>query len=155
MPKINRSSDNFLALVSDELLWDKSKKIFFLGDEVCPYNHYLYDSDKVLLPKYWADETRLSSALKFTEISYENVLRIISAKLNEIHGIEKNITFWRRVLGFFLRTYVDTMYDKYSRLIEASKNMEDFEVITLSPYSYQTANNAFIFVFFYYYKKRK
>lgn len=146
MPKSSKTPDKFLALVSDESLWDKSKEIFFLGDEVCAYKSCHNDPEKVLLPRYWADERRLRSALKFTEKSYENVLKIISAYLNEIHGLEKNIMFWRRILGFFLRSYVDTMYDKYARLVDASENMDDFEVITLSPCSYEVSDNALNFV---------
>lgn len=136
----------FLALTSDESFWDTSKEIVFLGEEVCSYTSKYYSPERVVLPEFWEDEKQLNDSIEFTNATYENVLQKLTLSLNEIHGLEKNTLYWRRIIGYFLRTYVDTMYDKYVRLKYTLKAHPHIVVCTLAQESFCTSDNAFHFV---------
>lgn len=139
-------SDFFLALTSDESFWDTSKEIVFLGEEVCSYTSKYYNPEKVLLPEFWEDEKRLNDTIEFTNVTYENVLQKITQYLNEIHGLEKGTLYWRRIIGYFLRSYIDTMYDKYTRVKHVLQYYPKISVGSLSVDSFNTSDNAYHFV---------
>lgn len=143
---VNNDDNLFLALTSDESFWDVSKEIVFLGEEVCSWTSKYYNPEKILLPEFWEDEERITDAIEFTNIIYENVLKKLTLYLNEIHDLEKDTLYWRRIIGYFLKTYIDTMYDKYLRVKKVLKSYPNITVAGLSQSSFNTSDNAFHFV---------
>jgi putative transferase (TIGR04331 family) len=142
---MSNGSDLFLALTPDESLWDSSKDIVFLGEEVCSYTSSFYDPEKILLPEYWEGENRITDAIDITSEAYENILRILSKHLNEIHGLDNDTLYWRRIIGFFLRTYIDALYDKYIRIKQVLSSYPKISIVGLSRPSFCTSDNAFYF----------
>jgi putative transferase (TIGR04331 family) len=105
----------FLATTALEEFWDKDQKIVFLGEWcILAPNTCIYDSINYQVMDYiWSDIAKTQEAVTYTAIVYEKLLPLIAKQLNKYHGIDKNVGYWRLVLGNWLLIFIQVTYDRY------------------------------------------
>lgn len=101
---------------------DKNEKILFLG-EWCKlysdkdiYEQYEYE----VLPYHWDDREKLYDDTKYIDKVYEKYLELLKENLNKIHSVKFSISYWRIILGPWLRYFTEMVYDRYLSIEEVS-----------------------------------
>ncbi|TYO98359.1 putative transferase (TIGR04331 family) [Geothermobacter ehrlichii] len=136
----------FLATTSQEDLWPKNKDIVLLGEWCKKHTaNQQSNSDCQQIKFPWNDFERLDKSIKYCQKTYENVLKVLSIYLNEVHGIEKDKAYWRKIVGYFLTIYIQTLFDKYTCLKDAKDRFESISTISIDQSSYFTCNDALSF----------
>jgi putative transferase (TIGR04331 family) len=117
----------FLAITANSKFWDKNKELLFLG-EWCK----LYSSKKTwnqlsykTLDYHWNDRTKLFDDYMYIESIYKYYLEELSKNLNRIHNINKPISYWRIIIGWWLRYFIEVFFDRYQNIINAENSYEE------------------------------
>ena len=92
------------------------ERVLFLGEWCKFYSEKKHWSvySSITLDYYWNDKNRTLSAVQYTDIIYEKYLKILSEQLNKIHNEQYSERYWRIVVGYWLRQFIDIVYDKYT-----------------------------------------
>ena len=138
MNKKKLSKKFFLALVPDENYWDKNSEIFFLSEESCHFTSKHRKAERFLLNNFWEKQGVLQFSINRTQNVYDEVLDIVSKEFNRIHNLEHSSDYWSKILGFFLSSYIDTLYDKYIKLKSLQGNIHDYSFLTIESSNYIT-----------------
>jgi len=116
--------------------WPERGSILFLGSWCWAYSdkELLSSIDYKVLPYHWDDRMKLQEDFTFLESIYEKKLCELSLKLNKIHGKEHTQRFWRILIGPWLYTFIDIIFDRWYTLQEASEieDILDLNVIDRS-----------------------
>ncbi len=132
----------FLATTALESFLGKEKKLFFLG-EWCKLGHDVTPSET--FPFLWDASSADIASLKCWEI-YDELLDSLAEFLNKIHNIDKSKRYWEIIIGNWLYTYIQVVYDRYHTLNAFISEYQEFETILLSPKSYATPTEYSDFV---------
>ena len=62
---------------------------------------------------HWDDREKYNSDFLYLNQIYENKLTILVPILNKIHSLDKDIRYWRIVIGPWLRFFIDAVFDRY------------------------------------------
>lgn len=130
----------FLSTTALSEFWDSSQKITFLG-EWCKL-----DSNKELWkniesetqPYLWENIENIQEAITYCNNVYENLLQILTIKLNKVHKLHKEKEYWEILLGNWLATFIQVIYDRYINLENFIEKYPNFETILLAEDSYIT-----------------
>ncbi|MBF0444325.1 MAG: hypothetical protein HQL68_01950 [Magnetococcales bacterium] len=116
----------FLVTTSDERTWKTDEKILFLGEWCKLYKRKDKWSrlDYRVAPYHWDDRGRLYKDYNYLEGIYENYLRLLSDKLNIIHGCNHSARYWRIIIGPWLRFFIEVLYDRYLSIAAARDSGE-------------------------------
>lgn len=60
-----------------------------------------------------------------------DVIALLSDRLNVLHGVKHSEAYWRTHIGFWALLYVSVIFDRYSRLSIAAAEMEQIQLIGL------------------------
>lgn len=123
----------FLATTANSRFWKKNKKVVFLGKWCLhPQRQSEIDSmDSELMTSPWEDRQAYYAAAKFADQTYENLLKKLSPSLNQIHGVDFELRYWRILAGPWLMCYVNSFYDRFFHIQEALRRYGSFETIGL------------------------
>lgn len=119
----------FLATTAIEEFWDKNSKIIFLGEWCKLFNR----KEEWMLLKYedapfvWDNSDTVIDGLKYCDKVYEKTLIELTQILNEYHGINKDIHYYRIVLGNWLICFIHQLYDKHMTLKRTFKKYPDVQ----------------------------
>ncbi len=105
----------FLITTADQRTWERDRKILFLG-EWCKTLENRGDwenLDFAVVPYHWDDRDTLYRDFKYLTGVYEAYLATLSSALNEYHGCDRSLRYWRIIVGPWLRYFVDMLYDRY------------------------------------------
>jgi len=88
------------------------------------------DESTKYLPYHWDDREKYYSDYLYLDELYEKNLVKYSKLLNNIHGVNNNLKYWRIVIGPWLRSFTDILYDRYEsiRLANNSNIVSDIRV---------------------------
>lgn len=127
----------FLATTALDAFWDQSKPILFLGEWCKPYKnkHQWENLNYTVLADPLIDEDP-NAVLAYVEKIYHALLPQLSQWLNTIHRTQHPVSYWEIVMGSFLFTYIQTVYDRYARLKVAFERYPQLETIGLSEHSF-------------------
>ncbi|MBF0556678.1 MAG: hypothetical protein HQK96_19345 [Nitrospirae bacterium] len=128
----------FLATTALEEFWDKNKKILFLG-EWCKLFHRKENwsqLDYIDFPYMWGNMQEIEQAIVYCDNVYERALEEITIALNRIHGLDKDIQYYRIVLGLWLLHFIHQTYDKYVVLQAVLDKYADIETLLLDNSQY-------------------
>ncbi len=107
---------------------DKNKKILFLGEWCKLYSrkgiYKQYDYETLLY--HWDDREKLYQDTQYIDTVYEKYLKLLKENLNEIHNVSYTLSYWRIILGPWLRYFIEIVYDRYLSILEASKKNIDY-----------------------------
>jgi len=105
----------FLVTTADRRFWKKNETTLFLG-EWCK----LYSERKIwsslehqTLPYHWDDRQKFDSDVNKIDAIYEKYLALLSDRLNRVHGLNYSSRYWRIIIGIWLRSFIDALYDRY------------------------------------------
>lgn len=87
-----------------------------------------------ILPYHWDDKDKLKKDYTFLEDIYEKKLLDCAYSLNKIHNTEKDIRYWRILIGPWLKIFIDSIFDRYE-CIRMAHDIDDCFLFTVHDYS--------------------
>ncbi len=121
-----------LVTTAIEATWPKNKNtdILFLGEWCKLYSRKSYweKFNSSILPYHWDDRKKLKKDYDYLDNVYENLLPVISQKLNEIHGVSHSNRYWRIFVGPWLLYFIQILFDRWYMLRSVS-NVDSVIVI--------------------------
>ncbi|MFZ4819972.1 MAG: aminotransferase class III-fold pyridoxal phosphate-dependent enzyme [Limisphaerales bacterium] len=93
-----------LVTTAIEQTWPKQGHVVFLGGWCLRYSRQDAWSklDHSIAPYHWDDRTRIPEDLAYVSDVYERLLSGLASRLNEIHGVDHSLRYWRLVVGWWL-----------------------------------------------------
>lgn len=115
---MNYFNKMFIATTAVEEFWDKDQNIIFLGEWCKLYSRrnewaYLNYED---VPFVWENTNITLNGIEYCDEIYEKTLIELTQILNDYHGIEKDVHYYRIILGNWLFLFIHQLYDKYLTL---------------------------------------
>ena len=123
------NSDVFVALTSNEELWDKSKELVLLGDW-CLDSLDKKNKYKVLPYPIQFKDTHYQNFDKYNQQLYRKYLNYFTDILNKHHKTKYSEGYWDIVAGSFLFRYLGVMYEKYLTIKNLLEHYEQFDCLT-------------------------
>lgn len=107
-------------LVLTPLSYKKGSKEhqYFLGDW-CNIENEIPQEElkKISTQKYhWVDRNKLLNDSQVLQIIYEDILVILSKKLNKYHKTNEDTNYWRIIIGPWLYFYIISMFDRWESI---------------------------------------
>lgn len=113
----------FLVTTAEECTWKKDEKILFLGEWCKLYarKSIWSKNNYETLPYHWDDRKKLYQDFRSLANLYERYLKEFSIQLNELHGCDHSMRYWRIVIGPWLRYFIEILFDRYYSLSQVAK----------------------------------
>lgn len=120
-------SPRFLITTADERTWRTDVPVLFLGEWCKLYarRNIWSGMDAEVVPYHWDDRDKLYRDYLYLQDLYEELLRELAAKLNEIHGVDHSLRYWRILSGPWLGYFVQMLFDRWAMIERA---MSDYEI---------------------------
>ncbi|MBN2523988.1 MAG: hypothetical protein JXB24_12005, partial [Bacteroidales bacterium] len=132
------NNELFLATTALEEFWNKNQKIIFLGEWCKLYsrkNEWIslnYED----VPFVWKDTDITANGIGYCDEIYEKFLIELTHTLNIYHGIEKDVHYYRIILGNWLFLFIQQLYDKYLTLKKTFEKYPDAQTWLLDEEQY-------------------
>lgn len=111
----------FLITTADQRFWKTDEPILFLG-EWCRLFSQRSAWEKLsyeVLPYHWNDRKKLYQDYLYLDKLYEQILIKMKDLLNQIHGVDHSLRYWRIVIGPWLYYFIQILYDRYQSILTA------------------------------------
>lgn len=105
-----------LILTALDEAWKPGSQVILLG-EWCRRK-----TSVEVVPYHWDDQSKFVQDFHFLNDIYEILLKDLSDKLNEIHGLTFSQRYWRILIGPWLGMFTQIVFDRYSMLKVAFKD---------------------------------
>jgi len=79
-----------------------------------------------IIEYHWNDRCKLKHDFQRLQLINEEILDELVIVLNRLHGLNKNKSFWRLLLGYWINIYTTVVFDRWSSLKQAK--MKGFEL---------------------------
>ena len=111
----------FLATTAIEEFWDKEQKIVFLGEwcKVHKRRNEWMPLEYKDVPFVWENTDITLNGIEYCNNVYERTLVQLTQILNTYHHINKDVYYYRIILGNWLFHFIHQLYDKYLTLKKA------------------------------------
>ena len=136
----------FLALTADQRFVENGVPTTLLG-EWCrrPGSSLSSGSREDVVAYVFDDRARLFKAYRYIDSVYKNVLPKFEAALNRIHGTTYSTRYWEILAGYWLREYLEVLYERYACVLSARDRLHGAKVRLLSRSSYWTLEDGLDF----------
>ncbi|MCU0641456.1 MAG: LIC12162 family protein [Candidatus Margulisbacteria bacterium] len=113
----------FLVTTADERTWNKERPLLFLGEWCKLYQRRQVWAglDVQVVPYHWDDRHKLQRDHQYLQGLYEELLQELAAKLNELHGSDHSLRYWRILIGPWLLAFVEILFDRWEMVRRAVK----------------------------------
>lgn len=103
--------------------------VLFLGEWCKLYSrkHIWEKYDSVTVPYHWDNRDKLYNDYQYLMHLYEKVLLELSTKLNEIHGTNHSIRYWRILIGPWLGYFIQILFDRFQMVQSLLSNFGNVE----------------------------
>ncbi len=114
----------FLITTADKRFWKTNEPILFLGEWCKLFSHrsvwekLSYD----VLPYHWDNRNKLFQDYLYLDNLYEQILLQMTDILNQIHGMNYSVRYWRIVIGPWLYWFIQILYDRYQSILTAMES---------------------------------
>ena len=109
-----------LVTSANETTWPKNKTqpILFLGEWCTLYDkkHIWKDLDYKVVPYHWHLKKKFTDDYFYISRIYEDALKEICFKLNNIHGVNYSLRYWRILVGPWLGYFLQMLFDRWFML---------------------------------------
>lgn len=108
-----------LVTTALEDTWPKDgSSILFLGEWCKLYErkHVWEKLDYEVVPYHWDDRQKLYNDYNNLLVVYEDALRALADKLNQIHGESRSLRYWRILIGPWLGYFIQMLFDRWFML---------------------------------------
>ena len=117
-----------LITTAIECTWpkDKNEAILFLGEWCRLYSRKFVwnDLDAIVVLYHWDNREKLYSDYLYLQEVYENQLKKLSIQLNQIHGVDYSTRYWRILIGPWLGTFIQIVFDRWFMLKQVIESSE-------------------------------
>ena len=111
----------FLITTADQRFWKTDEPVLFLG-EWCKLFSQRSVWEKLsceVLPYHWDDRKKLYQDYLYLDKLYEQTLLQMRDFLNQIHGVDHSLRYWKIVIGPWLYYFIQILYDRYQSILTA------------------------------------
>jgi putative transferase (TIGR04331 family) len=124
----------FLVTTDLEITWPVNQPVIFLGKWCLRYSrkHTWTNLDFSLAPYHWDNRAQLAEDYVYINSVYEQLLTELSKKLNEIHGVNYSIRYWRIILGYWLLYFTQIYFDRWQMLQNISQSNSNLTMYRIS-----------------------
>lgn len=124
----------FLITTALEETWGDNKPVLFLGEWCRLYSRQKRWSsmDAVVLPYHWEDRDKFYADYQFLREFYERLLVDVARQLNQIHGVDHGVRYWRILIGPWLAYFIQMLFDRWSSIQQAVSHFDISETIILN-----------------------
>jgi putative transferase (TIGR04331 family) len=108
----------YLIKTADERTWPKNQPVIFLGEWCRRYSRrsVWQNMDSIIAPYHWDDRKKLYKDYLYIQKVYEDQLKELSLKLNQIHGVDNSLRYWRILIGPWLGIFIQILFDRWAML---------------------------------------
>lgn len=103
------------------------------------------EPDATLLPYVFDDREELANAYHYLNALYKRLLPKLARKLDELHGGARSERFWEILIGYWLRAYLEILYERYRCVLVAKERVPGASVKILDSASYITTEDGLDF----------
>jgi putative transferase (TIGR04331 family) len=116
-------SYKLLVTTALESTWGSSEDLLFLGDWCKKFSRQnIFQKRKYQTVDYhWLDRKKITNDHEYLEELYERVLISLALHLNQTHNLEKDIRYWRIIIGPWLLSYIAVMWDRWESVLSLNK----------------------------------
>ncbi len=106
--------------------WVDTEPMLFLGDWCRLYSrrHRWLELDAIVLPYHWDDGAKFASDSLFLVSLHEELLVELSDLLNDHHGVDHSLRYWRILVGPWLGYFVQVLFDRWESVHQAATYQE-------------------------------
>ena len=125
----------FLITTALEETWpDGDVPILFLGEWCRLYARKVRWSvlDAELMPYHWDDRAKLYTDYQYLQELHERLLRDLSKRLNEIHGVNYSLRYWRILVGVWLGYFTQVLFDRWTCIQQTANKWDTLYTIVFS-----------------------
>lgn len=119
-------TSRLLITTADERTWCHERPVLFLG-EWCRKFHRREawrHLDAKVVPYHWDDRRQLERDYRYLVGVYEDLLLGLSRNLNDLHGCSLSVRYWRFLVGPWLGSFVQMVFDRWSMLERAVRDYD-------------------------------
>ena len=111
----------FLVTTAIEKTWPKNQSVLFLGEWCKRFSRKEHwgKIDSKVLSYHWDDRAKLHADYLYLQDFYEKLLHELSDNLNQIHGTEYSVRYWRIVIGPWLGYFIQIVFERWSSIQDA------------------------------------
>ena len=124
-------SNILLVTTSLEQTWKTSDEIVFLGCWCNSNNNIKKLDDKkfTILDYQWDDRQKLFKDYKYLKSLNEKLIKKLTNELNKYHGTNFSERYWKIIIGPWLITFIQTVFERYENLKNLFKTKKVNETI--------------------------
>ena len=120
-----------------EASWVDTEPMLFLGEWCRLYGrrNQWSNLDAVVLPYHWDDREKREKDNRFLMSLHEELLPELSDQLNEHHGVDHSLKYWRILVGPWLGYFTQTLFDRWESIHQAvaTENLSGTVILTGLP----------------------
>lgn len=146
--KQNNTNAPFLATTALEEFWDTSRPILFLGEWCRRYSRkdYWQQLEGEVAQSPWPTIQDAEASWTYAVSVYEEVLACLAAALNELHGTDHQLRYWRIVVGPWLLYYIHVSLERFLRIKNTLEQHPDLTTTCLSEKSFVVPRESMEYV---------
>ena len=110
----------FLITTSDKRSWGSHQNNIFLGSWCESFGKENPENLKIQ-NYHWDDKEKFERDIQYLNDLYETKLDELSIAMNKIHNETNNKSFWRIIIGPWLRFLNDSVFDRYENVSSLKK----------------------------------
>lgn len=112
----------FLCTTALEETWRGDGPVLFLGEWCRLYSRREAWStlQAEVMPYHWDDRAKLHADFEYLQGLHERLLCELTVQLNEIHGVDHDLRYWRILIGPWLGYFVQMLFDRWSSIQQAN-----------------------------------
>ena len=124
----------FLCTTALEETWRANEPILFLGEWCRRYSRkdQWANMGAEVLPYHWDDRARLHADYRWLQELHERLLLELVADLNQMHGVDHGLRYWRILVGPWLGYFVQMLFDRWACIQRATGEYELSGTVVLS-----------------------
>ena len=114
--------------------WRDDVPVVFLGEWCRRYSRKARWSkmDAEVVPYHWDDRAKFDADYQYLQGLFEQVLQAIRLQLNQIHGVDHGLRFWRILIGPWLGYFVQLLFDRWTSIQQVVSACEVSGVVVLT-----------------------
>ncbi len=126
---VDRGEGWRLGTTRDERLWRRDGNLVLLGVWCKPDAATTLGSNESMriAPYPFDDREQLYQAYRYLDRLYHSVVGKLGRALDKFHGEEHTVRYWKAVLGYWLREFMEIVYERDVCLTEAVKRYPQVE----------------------------
>lgn len=123
-----------MITTSLEESWECDKPVLFLGEWCKRFSRKAQwkEIDFKILSYHWDDRIKLFDDYKYLHNLHEDLLQDLTKQLNDIHGVNHSIRYWRILIGPWLGIFTQILFDRWTCIQDAVNKYDISSTVVLT-----------------------